>query len=88
VRPTVSVWYHRHLTLVVREPKGNLRPERRYAERVGLPLKWLGRSHGSVAAWEHATFAGTTAFVVELPAGALSPAAADRHARAVLSLAR
>jgi murein peptide amidase A len=87
VRPTVSIWYHQHLTLVVREPRGNLRLERRYAERVGLPLKWLGRFHGSVASWENASFPGTSAFVVELPAGELSPGAADRHARAVLSLA-
>jgi protein MpaA len=86
VRPTVSIWYHQHLTLVVREPRGNLRLERRYAERVGLPLKWLGRFHGSVAAWENATFPGTAAFVVELPAGELSRAAVDRHAAAVLAL--
>ena len=87
VRPTISIWYHQHLTLVAREPRGNLRLERRYAERVGLPLKWIGRFHGSVAAWENETFPGTAAFVVELPAGALSAAAVDRHAHAVLALA-
>ena len=87
VRPTVSIWYHQHLALVVREPGGTLRLERRYARRVGLPLRWIGRFHGSVAAWENATMPGTAAFVVELPAGPLSPAAVDRHVRAVLSLA-
>jgi protein MpaA len=86
VRPTISIWYHQHLTLVTREPRGNLRLERRYAQRVGLPLKWIGRFHGSAPAWENAAMPGTAAFVVELPAGALSAAAVERHANAVLAL--
>jgi hypothetical protein len=46
----------------------------------------LPRDPGSAVGWENHRLPGTTAFVVELPAGSLSSAAADRYARAVLAL--
>ena len=55
---------------------------------VGLPLRNFGTYPGSITSWQDATFPADTAFVVELPAGALSPAAVGRHAAAVLALAR
>src|SRR5205823_5498289 len=42
----------------------------------------------SAVGWENHRLPGTTAFVVELPAGAVSSAAAVRYARAVLTLGR
>jgi murein peptide amidase A len=87
LRPDVTVWYHQHLALVVREPGGDPALERRYAELSGLPLRWLGRFSGSVAAWQNATFPGTASFVVELPAGPLTPAEVDRHVRALVAIA-
>jgi protein MpaA len=85
VRPTVSVWYHQHLG-VVDESGGSVSVERKYARKTGLPLRRLTRYPGSVASWENRILRGSTAFVVELPAGSLSRRAVDRHARAVLSL--
>jgi protein MpaA len=87
LRPDVTIWYHQHLALVVREPGGDLRLERRYSELAGLPLRWLGRFPGSVAAWQNATFPGAAAFVVELPAGRLTRAQVDRHVRALFAVA-
>jgi beta-N-acetylhexosaminidase len=58
--------------------------ERAYARRTGLPLRSLPNYHGTAVSWENHTVAGT-AFVVELRAG---KADAERHARAVLALAR
>jgi protein MpaA len=87
LRPNVTVWYHQHLALVTREPGGDLGLERRYAELAGLPLRWLGGFSGSVAAWQNATFPGTAAFVVELPAGRLTPAEVERHVRALVAIA-
>jgi len=43
---------------------------------------------GSAVGWENHRFPGTTAFVVELPAGSLSQAAATHYARAALALAQ
>jgi hypothetical protein len=40
-----------------------------------------------VTGWENHLLPHSTAFVVELPAGRLAPAAVARHARAVLALA-
>jgi protein MpaA len=84
VRPTISVWYHQHLR-VVDESGGSVAIERKYARAVGLPLVRLTRYPGSASTWENSVLPGSTAFVVELPAGTLSAGAVERHARAVLS---
>jgi hypothetical protein len=53
---------------------------------VGLPTRQLQRYPGSVTSWQNQTFPGATAFVVELPAGSLSEAAATRYAGAALKI--
>ena len=87
VRPTISIWYHQHLD-VVDESGGDTAIERRYARLVGLPARRLGRYPGGAVDWENHVLPHGTAFVVELPAGNLSPTAVARHERAVLELAR
>jgi len=86
IRPRISIWFHQH-EQVVDESGGGIAVERRFSARVGLPLGRLPREPGSVVGWENHRLPGTTAFVVELPAGSLSTAAAARYARAVLALA-
>jgi len=85
VRPGISIWFHQH-ERVVDESGGDLAIERHFSELVGLPLRRLPREPGSAVGWENHRLPGTTAFVVELPAGSLSSSAADRYARAVLAL--
>jgi protein MpaA len=87
LRPAVTVWYHQHMRIVVRTG-GDVGLQRRYARLVGLPLRRLPNYPGTAVRWQNHRFPGTTAFVVELPAGPLSAAGARRHARAVLDLAR
>ena len=87
LRPRVSIWFHQHED-VVDESGGSLAVERRFARDVGLPLARLTREPGSVVTWENHRFPGTTAFVVELPAGTLAAAETTRYARAVLDVAR
>jgi hypothetical protein len=72
---------------LVDESGGNAAVERRFAALVGLPIARLTREPGSAVGWENQAFLGTTAFVVELPAGSLAPAAAERYADAVLEVA-
>jgi protein MpaA len=86
-RPAVSIWYHQHARLVD-DSGGDRRIERRYARFVKLPFRHYGTFPGSITSWQDATFPRDTAFVVELPAGALPGSAITRHARAVLTLAR
>jgi beta-N-acetylhexosaminidase len=85
LRPDVTIWYHQHMRLVDESWGADSRLARAYARRVGLPARRLPLSHGYATSWENTTFPGTSAFVVELPAGPLSPASAWRHARAVLA---
>ena len=86
LHPHVSIWFHEHMH-VVDESGGNVAIERRFARLVGLRLARLPREPGSVVGWENHRFRSGTAFVVELPAGALSRAAVARFVRAVVDVA-
>jgi murein peptide amidase A len=82
LRPRVTIWFHQHLNMVVLT-SGNIGLQRRFARLAGLRVGRLPRYPGTATGWSNATFRGTTAFVVELPAGQLSPQATARIARAV-----
>lgn len=86
LRPRVTIWFHQPLD-VVDESGGSPKIERRFARQAMLPLKRLARYPGSAVGWQNHRLAGTTAFVVELPAGALGSARVDRLAGAVEDLA-
>jgi protein MpaA len=87
VRPRITIWFHQHADLVDLSG-GDRRVERKFASLVGLPVVRLERYPGSAASWSNSVLPGTTAFVVELPAGSLSTASTTRYVRAVLALAR
>jgi protein MpaA len=83
IRPTISIWFHQHLD-VVDESGGRLSVERRFAHLAAMRLVRLTREPGSAVGWQDHRFPSSTAFVVELPAGSLTPTASERLARAVL----
>jgi murein peptide amidase A len=87
VRPTVTVWYHQHLDLIDLASGGDTGLERRYARLVGMRAAYLPRYPGTATGWQNHTLAGSTAFVVELAAGALSAKSVTRHVRALLTVA-
>ena len=87
VEPDLTVYYHQHMRLVVLPRGAGHGPVRAYARRVGLPARRLPAYRGTATSWQNQRAPGTTAFVVELPAGRLSRRAARRHARAVLAVA-
>lgn len=87
IRPSVSIWFHQHLN-VVDDSTGNRSLERRFARASGLRLVPLAREPGSAVTWQTHRYPHATSFVVELPAGALSPAAVARVARAARVTAR
>ena len=82
LHPTVTIWFHQHLNMVVLT-SGNLGLQRRFAHLVGLRAGRLPSYPGTATGWSNATLPRTTAFVVELPAGRLSPRATTRFAHAV-----
>jgi murein peptide amidase A len=86
VRPTVTIWFHQHLNMVVLT-SGNLGLQRRFARLTGQRARSLPIYAGTATGWSNARLPGTTAFVVELPAGPLGPHAVARFARAVREVA-
>lgn len=86
-RPSVTIWYHQALNWVDLQPGSNRRLMRLYARTAGMRATRTPLLPGTVARWQNHRLPGRTAFVVELPAGRLAPAAVFAHRRAVLALA-
>ncbi len=84
VQPTVTIWFHQPIG-VVDASGGVLAVERRFAGAAGMRVLRLPRYPGGVTNWQNANFPGTTAFVVELPAGRLAPRRAVQLAEAVVA---
>ncbi len=85
IRPDVTVYYHQHLRMVDVTRGSDKALVRDYARRVGLPPRTLPLLSGTATSWQNHMFPGTSAFVVELPAGPLPARAVRRHAEAVLA---
>jgi protein MpaA len=85
IRPNVTIWYHQHMDLVDMAG-GDRGVARRYAQITGLRPTCLTFLSGVETDWSNHTFPGTTSFVVELPAGPVSPAALALHLRAVRAM--
>jgi protein MpaA len=85
LRPSVTIWFHQPQALV--RAWGQSRPAaRQYARLAGMRFRAIRWPRGTAPNWQNHRFPGTSSFVVELPAGPLTPADANRHARAVLAL--
>jgi protein MpaA len=85
LRPYATVIYHQHEDLVDMAG-GDRGLARRYAELAGLRATCLPFLPGTESAWSNHSFAGTTSFVVELPAGPVRGAVLRRHLRALSAL--
>ena len=85
VRPAVTVTYHQHMDLTD-ESGGDLGVERRYAQLAGLRPTCLTFLSGEETRWSNHVLPGTTAFVVELPAGPVAGSALSRHLAAVRAM--
>jgi N-acetylmuramoyl-L-alanine amidase len=85
IRPDVTIWYHQHLRMVDVTRGSDKTLVRDYARRVGLPARTLAPLSGTATSWQNSSFAGTSSFVVELPAGPLPARSVTRHAAAVLA---
>lgn len=84
LHPDVTLWFHQPQA-VVRAWGRSQAIARRYARLAGVPYHSLAWPPGSASRWQNGL--GQISFVVELPSGELSDAAARRYAAAVLRLA-
>ncbi|MEJ7792069.1 MAG: penicillin-insensitive murein endopeptidase [Gaiellaceae bacterium] len=85
IRPDATVWFHQPQA-VVRAWGESRAAATRYARLTGERYRALAWPDGAATRWQNGL--GQTAFVVELPAGELSPARARRHADAILRLVK
>jgi protein MpaA len=85
VKPSVTIWFHQPQSLV-RAWGQSVPAARRYARLAGMSFRAIRWPRGTAPNWQNHRFPGTSSFVVELPAGPLTPAAANRQARVVLAL--
>jgi murein peptide amidase A len=86
VRPDVTVWFHQPQGLV-RAWGRSTAVARTYARLAAMRYRSIRWPSGTAPNWQNHRLPGPAAFVVELPAGPLSAAAAARHAAAILRLA-
>jgi hypothetical protein len=84
LRPKVTIWFHQPQA-IVRAWGRSIPAARRYARLSRMPFRAIRWPNGTAPNWQN--HLGETSFVVELPAGPLSAAAARRHATAILRLA-
>ncbi len=85
-RPSVTIWFHQPQA-VVRAWGPSIPAARRYARLAGVPFRRIRWPRGTASNWQNHRSRATSSFVVELPAGKLGGAAAQRHAAAVRELA-
>ena len=83
IHPTVTIWYHQHEDLVDMSDGGDRAIPRRYAHLAGLRATCTPLLPGTASLWANHALPGTTAFVVELPAGPVGAAVLAAHLRAV-----
>ena len=86
IHPAVTISYHQHEDLVDMSDGGDRGIPRRYARLAGLRATCTPLLGGTASLWANHALPGTTAFVVELPAGPVGAAALGAHLRAVRAI--
>jgi hypothetical protein len=87
IQPDLSIWYHQPWGAVL-ACHGSPQIAVEYAKLVGMHTSCRGAGlRGTAISWETSTFAGSSAFVVEMPPGKISGRTATRQARAALTVA-
>jgi len=85
LRPRATIWFHQHMNLVWAWGRSS-RAGRIYARASRMRFYHRHWLPGTAPNWQNHHVPGTASFVVELPAGSLTPAQVRRQVRAVLTL--
>ena len=91
LRPSITIWYHQPYGYVIPpDSRGDIGVARDYARLTANAVRTPPgvRYTGTATMWENAHVPGSTAFVVELPAGALPSGRITRHAGAAVRVAK
>jgi protein MpaA len=87
-RPAVTIWFHQHMNLIDDTRGSDPAIIRRYAATVRMRVRRIAPLPGTAARWQNHRLTTATAFIVELPGGALPGAAVRRHVQAIGAVAR
>jgi len=89
LRPAIVIWYHQDLNRIAPAGGHAGAVRRTYAALTGLPVLPVtgGTYTGTASTWAQAEVEGSVSFIVEL-GPTLGPSQAERHAAAVLAVAR
>jgi N-acetylmuramoyl-L-alanine amidase len=90
LRPKVSIWLHQPWNGVLAPCHGPIPLQKTYSRISGVPLQRCRAQHlpGTAIHFENERIPGSTAFVVELPAGSPSEHFAKANARAIDAVLR
>jgi murein peptide amidase A len=88
IRPRITIWFHQEVEPMVRAWGQSVPIARRYARLADLPFHRLPWLAGTGPNWQNHRFPGTSSFVVELPPGPLTGAAAAHYGDAIFQLTR
>ena len=86
VKPQVTIWYHQHMNLVWASGTSTAAGQL-YAKAVGMGMRTDDTIRGTATGWQRRIFPAASAFVVELPSGAMSVRAQLAHVTAVRTVA-
>jgi protein MpaA len=82
-RPDITIWFHQHMNLVddTRGSQPNI--IKAYARYAHMRARRLAPLPGTATRWQNHRLTNASSFVVELPAGPMTPLAVRRHIRAI-----
>jgi hypothetical protein len=83
LRPAVTIWFHQPQG-IVRAWGHSIPAAERFSRLARVPFRRLRWPDGTASNWQNHRFRNTSSFVVELPPGRLTLAAATRYAWAVI----
>ncbi len=87
IQPDLSIWFHQPWGAVL-ACHGSPPVAAHYAKLVGMRTSCRGAGlRGTAISWETHAVPGSSAFVVEMPGGAIGARSANRQARAALTVA-
>jgi protein MpaA len=87
-RPRITVWLHQHMNLIDATRGSDPAVIRTYAATAHMRAHRLAPLPGTATRWQNHRLTSSSSFVVELPAGPMSPLAVRRHLRAIDAAAR
>ena len=82
-RPQITIWFHQHMNLVDDTRGSEPLIIKAYALYAHMRAHRLAQLPGTATRWQNHRLTGSSSFVVELPAGPMTPLAIRRHIRAI-----